>query len=128
TNTASQTCTVTICITSIGTHSGSIFTATAAVADLRSVPTRRSSNLSPALAYYSGTFTTLAALDAVNPSALPGSPSAADPYTVVASFADSADYKCARALVSFSIAQAGHAVSVSDAGGTYSGAAFQSTT
>src|SRR5205823_3784405 len=60
-------------------------------------------------------------------SPLPGAPSAAGTYTVVASFAGSADYGSASASATFVIARATPTVKVSEAGGTYNGSAFPAT-
>src|SRR5262249_12678511 len=58
---------------------------------------------------------------------LAGAPSAAGTYTVVASFPGSADYAATSAPLTFTISPATPSVSVSDAGGTYDGAAFSAT-
>jgi RHS repeat-associated protein len=114
-----------------GSYSGAAFPASdsvaGVVAGVDTTPASSLEGVSPTLAYYGGTFTTLAALDAANPSALPGAPSAAGSYTAVASFPGSPDYTSARALATFTILQAAPTESVSDAGGTYTGAAFPAT-
>ena len=59
---------------------------------------------------------------------LPGAPSAAGNYTVVASFAGSTNYLPATsAPVNFTIAQATPTVSVTDGGGIYNGSTFPAT-
>src|SRR5262249_34287894 len=59
-----------------GTYSGQPFPATTTVAGVvagvDTTPAGSLEGVAPALAYYGGTFTTLAALDAANPSPLPG--------------------------------------------------------
>ena len=95
-----------------GTYSGSTFPATGAVnggGNLESV--------TPTLTYYAGS--------AATGSALSGAPSVAGTYTVVANFAGSTDFKSATSTpATFTIAQATPAVTVSDAGGTYTGSSF----
>ena len=54
-------------------------------------------------------------------------PSIADSYTAVASFAGSSDYSSATVMVNFTIAPATPTVTVTDAGGTYKNAAFPAT-
>jgi hypothetical protein len=98
-----------------GTYNGSAFAATGTVTGVSGVPASSLEGVSPALIYYAGN------------TALPGAPSGAGTYTVVASFAGSADYAAASASATFTIGAATPAVSVSDAGGTYSGQPFPAT-
>ncbi len=58
---------------------------------------------------------------------LGAAPSAAGTYTVAASFAGSADYLARSVQATFTIAQATPTVSVTDAGGTYTGSPFPAT-
>src|SRR5262249_11536608 len=105
-----------------GVYNGQYYVATATVNGSASLEC-----VTPTLAYYSGTFVDLAALDAANPNALPGAPSVAGAYTAVASFVGSADYSRSRALANFTITKATPTVSVSDAGGAFNGSAFPAT-
>jgi hypothetical protein len=98
-----------------GTFNGSAFGATATVTGVNGVPASSLEGVSPTLVYYAGN------------TALPGAPSGAGTYTVVASFAGSADYAAASASTTFTIGAATSVVSVSDAGGTYSEQAFPAT-
>ena len=73
--------------------------------------------VTPTLTYYAGNTATGTALS--------GAPSLAGTYTVVANFAGSTDFKSATSTpATFTIAQATPAVTVSDAGGTYTGSSF----
>ena len=98
-----------------GTYNSSTFPAAALVngsSTLESIGTT--------LVYYAGA--------TASGSPLPGAPSAAGTYTVVANFAGSADYASANsANVTFSITKATPTVTVGDAGGTYQGSAFPAT-
>ena len=107
-----------------GTYSGSAFPATALVAGVVSgvddTPASSLETVSPTLAYYAGSTAT--------GSPLPGAPSVAGTYTVVANFAGSTDYTSTASTPDvFTISQATPTVTVSDAGGTYSGSAFPGT-
>ncbi len=114
-----------------GTYNGtSVFPATAAtvtgVGSDGTIASFGSSSLS--YAYYTGTYSTVAALNAANPSALGGAPSSAGSYTVLATYAGSANYTTAGGVDNFSIGKATPTVSVTDAGGTYNGtSAFPAT-
>jgi Bacterial Ig-like domain (group 3) len=99
-----------------GTYNGSLFSASYT---LNGIVNGSLEGVTPTLTYYSGATAT--------GTALPGAPSAAGTYTVVASFPGSTDYASASAQMTFSIAQATPTVGVSDAGGTYNGAAFPAT-
>ena len=77
------------------------------------------------MAYFSGTYSSASQLAGLTP--LSAAPVQAGVYTVVASFAGSTDYSSATALANFTITQAIPTVSVTDAGGTYSGTAFAAT-
>jgi sugar lactone lactonase YvrE len=114
-----------------GTYNGNAFAATDSVAGVvpgvDSTPAGTLEGVAPSLMYYQGTYTTVAALNSALASGLTGSstaPSLAGSYTVLASFAGSADYSNGQALATFAIGQASPTVSVSDAGGTYNGNAF----
>ena len=102
-------------------NSTSVFPATAAtvtgVGSDGTIASFGSSSLS--YAYYSGSYATVAALDAANPPALAGPPSNAGSYTVLATYVGSASYATASGLDEFSIGKATPAVSVTDPGGTY---------
>jgi hypothetical protein len=108
-----------------GTYTGSAFGASASVAGVvsgvDSTPAASLEGVSLALTYYSGTYT-LATLPSSGSSS--AAPTAAGSYTMLASFAGSADYTGSTALATFSIGKATPAVSVSAAGGTYAGSAF----
>jgi hypothetical protein len=117
-----------------GTYNGNAFSATdsvaGVVAGVDNLPASTLEGVAPTLTYYPGTYTTLAALNTALAGGLTGSgtaPSVAGSYTVVASFAGSADYSSSQALATFTIGQATPTVSVSDAGGTYNGNAFSAT-
>jgi hypothetical protein len=79
-----------------GTYSGSPFPATATVNGGPSLE-----GVSPTLAYYAGTYTDPSQLAGLT--ALSGAPTAAGSYTVLASFAGSADYTAASATATFTI-------------------------
>ena len=108
-----------------GTYDGSAFAATATVAGLNGVPTPGLENVVPSLSYYSGTYSSVAQLGGQAP--LPGAPSHAGAYTVLASFPGSTDYATASSLFNFTVARAVPMVAVADAGGTYGGSAFPAT-
>jgi hypothetical protein len=108
-----------------GTYNGSAFAATATVAGVDNTPAATLEGVAPTLSYYRGSYTSLGQLAGLTP--LAGAPVQAGAYTVLASFAGSADYSGGQALTSFTIAQASPTVSVSDAGGTYDGSAFPAT-
>ena len=71
-------------------------------------------NTSLSYSYYSGTYVTVAALDAANPPALGGAPSSAGSYTVLATYAGSANYTTASGVADFLIGKATPTVSVTD--------------
>ncbi len=107
-----------------GIYNGSKFSATALVAGVvsgvDSTPESGLETVSPTLTYYAGTSAT--------GTALAGAPTSAGTYTVWASFPGSTDYTSGSASATFTISQATPSVSVSDAGGTYSGSTFPATT
>ena len=105
-----------------GTYSGTAFGASATVAGVSGSAGATLEGVAPSLIYYSGTYTIALQLSGVTP--LSGAPSGAGAYTVLASFAGSADYAVASVLANFSIAQATPTVAAIDAGGTYNGTAF----
>jgi hypothetical protein len=100
-----------------GSYNGSAFAASATVNGNSSLEGVR-----PTLTYYQGTYPSVAQLNGLT--ALPGAPAQAGAYTVMASFAGSADYSAGTALANFTIGTATPTVSVSAAGGTYTGSAF----
>ncbi len=104
-----------------GTYNGTSFPAVAGVSGINGSESSSLEGVTPTLAYYSGT----GSLDSAT--LLAAAPSQAGEYTVVASFAGSADYASGTALVHFTIAQATPGVTVADAGGTFSGATFAAT-
>jgi parallel beta-helix repeat protein len=83
-----------------GTYNGSAFPATATVTGVSGTPGSSLENVTPTLTYYQGTYT-LANLPSSGGSST--APSAVGAYTVVASFAGSADYTTSSALTNFSI-------------------------
>ena len=98
-----------------GTYTGGLFPATATVNGGSSLE-----GVTPTLAYYIGPTTTGA------PSSVP--PISAGTYTVVANFAGSADFLSASSdPVTFNIAKATAAVTVSNPGGTFNGNPFPAT-
>ena len=103
-----------------GTYNGNAFPAAATVNGAGSLE-----GVSPTLTYYSGTYTDPSEL--AYATALGAIPSAAGNYTVSAYFAGSAHYSSASALANFTIAQATPTVTVSDAGGVYTGQPFTAT-
>jgi hypothetical protein len=108
-----------------GTYSGSAFAADATVQGVTGSGSPSLEGVSPSLTYYSGTYTSASQLVGLTPVA--AAPSQAGPYTVLATFAGSADYSGAEALGNFSIAPAAPTVTVTAAGGTYSGSAIAAT-
>jgi hypothetical protein len=98
-----------------GTYNGGVFAATAQVNGSASLE-----GVSTTLTYYAGS--------QASGTPLSGAPSAAGTYTVVAAFVGSADYSAAASNpLTFTISPATPSVTVSDAGGTYHGAAFPAT-
>jgi autotransporter-associated beta strand protein len=114
--------TPTVTVTDLGgTYAGRPFPATASVAGvvsgLDSTPASSLEGVTPTLAYYAGT--------TAGGSALNGAPTAAGTYTVVASFAGSADYMAAQSAPrTFTIGQAKPTVTTTDLGGTFTGRPF----
>ncbi len=104
-----------------GAYNGAAFTALGAVAGTgnQSTPGASLEGVSPSLTYYPGS--------SASGSPLSGAPSAVGTYTVLASFAGSTDYLSRAASATFTITRATPTVTVSDAGGTYNGAAFTAT-
>jgi parallel beta-helix repeat protein len=90
-----------------GTFNGTAFAATDTVAGVvtgvDSTPGSQLEGITPSLSYYAGTFAKLAQLSGLTP--LAGAPYHAGQYTVLASFAGSADYTNATALAGFTIAK-----------------------
>jgi sugar lactone lactonase YvrE len=89
-----------------GTYNGGAFAATATVAgvvpSVDNSPAATLEGVAPTLSYYSGTYTSLAQLAGLTP--LGGAPVNVGSYTVLATFAGSADYGSAQALADFTIA------------------------
>ncbi len=106
-----------------GTFNGQPFPATGTVAGVvpgvDTTPAATLEGVAPTLAYYVG--------DSAAGPALPGAPSGAGTYTVVATFAGSADYAAASASLTFTVAAATPTVTVIDAGGTFNGQPFPAT-
>jgi hypothetical protein len=107
-----------------GTYNNSPFPATATVAGvvpgLDRIPASSLEGVSPTFTYYAGT--------SVDGAGSPIAPRVAGTYTVVASFAGSADYAATEsAPVTFTIARARPWVMVSGAGGIYNGSPFPAT-
>ena len=112
-----------------GTYNGLAFPGTATVAGVidgvDTTPAPTLENVGLTLAYYAGS---LNAPLAVVDQALPGAPSVAGSYTVVASFAGSNNYAAAQSQPTpFTILQAMPTVGATDAGGTFSGSTFPAT-
>lgn len=102
-----------------GTFGGTIPGATDGIAGVDGTMGSSLEGVGLTLSYYAGTYTSpsqVAGLVAVDPMD-------AGPYTAVASFAGSTDYNASAAVANFSIAQATPTLAVSDAGGTFNGAA-----
>ena len=98
-----------------GRFTGSAFPATAKVNGLSKLE-----GVSPTLLYYSGSSAT--------GTPLPGAPSAAGTYTVVAKFAGSVDYAAASsAPLTFNITKLTPKVTICDAGGKFTGAPYSAT-
>lgn len=112
-----------------GAFNGSAMSASVTVAGViagvDTTPAASLDNVIPQLTYYSGTYSSPTQLKNVTP--LSGAPTDAGDYTVLASFGGSPDYAEASAVQTFTIAQATPTVAVTDAGGTYNGAAFPAT-
>jgi hypothetical protein len=91
-----------------GTYDGQAFAATATVAGVvvgvDDTPAASPEGVSPTLSYYRGTYTDAAQLAGLTP--LAGAPTDAGDYTVLASFAGSADYTGATAVANFTIGKA----------------------
>jgi hypothetical protein len=103
-----------------GTYNGLAFAATATVASANGTAGSSLEGVSPTLLYYVGSDT--------SGTGSASAPVNAGTYTVVASFAGSADYAPAQSQpVTFTITTVTPTVSVSDAGGTYNGSSFAAT-
>jgi hypothetical protein len=103
-----------------GVFNGSPFPATATIAGIVSgvddTPSSSLEGVPLTLTYYAGTSPT--------GTPLPGAPSNAGSYTVVASFAGSTDYLSFGKFYSFVIFQADPVFTVGDSGGTFNGSPF----
>ncbi len=102
-----------------GAYSGSVFSASDSVQGVTGAAGATLEGVGLTLTYYVGNTATGTPLS--------GAPSTAGTYTVAADFAGSTDYTTGSAQATFTIAQATPTVSVTDAGGTYSGSAFVAT-
>ncbi|WP_171475458.1 beta strand repeat-containing protein [Frigoriglobus tundricola] len=96
-----------------GAYTGSAF---AASYTLNGVANGTLEGTAASLTYYAGTTAT--------GTPLAGAPTTAGTYTVVAAFAGSTDYKATTAKTTFTIAQVTPTLTVTRAGGTYTGSAF----
>ncbi len=108
-----------------GTYNETGFPATASVAGISGSASSSLEGVGVTVDYYTGTYNNVSQL--VNLTPLSQTPSIADSYTAVATFAGSADYSSAAALADFTIAPATPTVAVVDAGGTYNDAPFPAT-
>jgi sugar lactone lactonase YvrE len=100
-----------------GPYTGAAFAATLVLTDAGGAQVANLEGISPTLSYYAGG------------KLQPGAPSAPGAYTVVATFAGSADYaRTQTKAVAFTIAKAVPLMSVTDAAGTFSGAQFPPAT
>ncbi|MGP0064765.1 MAG: Ig-like domain repeat protein [Isosphaeraceae bacterium] len=104
-----------------GTYTGSAFPATDTVAGIAGTPASRLEGVTPLLAYYSGTYTSIAQLAGIPPEP---APIIAGAYTILATFPGSTDYSEVTALAGFTIAPATPTVTVADPSGTYDGSPF----
>ena len=102
-----------------GTYNGQAWPATATVAGIDGVFASSLEGVTPTLLYYVG------ATPSGTGSA--SAPTQADSYTALATFAGSTDYTSATSSATFTIAKATPAVTVTDAGGTYTGSSFPAT-
>ncbi len=103
-----------------GTYTSSAFSANDAVAGVSHIAGTSLETVTPSLTYYSGT--------SVSGTGATSAPSTVGTYTVLASFAGSADYTTANASTTFSITKALPTVSLTDNSGTFTGSAFTATT
>ncbi len=87
-----------------GVYNGSSFPAMATVSGVGGTAGSSLEGASPSLAYYSGTYNSSAQLAGLT--ALPGAPTQAGAYTVLASFPATADYAAATGLANFTVSQA----------------------
>ena len=102
-----------------GGSSAATATVAGVVAGVDNTPSSSLEGVSLTLNYYAGTTAT--------GTPLPGAPSAAGTYTVVATFPGSQDYSSASDSATFSISRALPVISVSDAGGIFNGSSFPAT-
>ena len=103
-----------------GTYNGSPFSASATVTGLSGPAAGTLEGVSPTFEYYQGSGIGGTDLGST-------APTAAGTYTVVATFAGSADYALASNSTTFSISQATPTVAVSDNSGTYNGSPFSAS-
>jgi hypothetical protein len=103
-----------------GDYTGAAVTATATLTVPGGAPASSLEGVSPMLRFYAGRRVTLVAL--------PGPPTAAGTYTVVASFAGTADYEPAESRpLTFHILPATPVLGVCDAAGTFKGSCFSAS-
>src|SRR5262249_14808809 len=102
-----------------GPFTGNAYTAAATVTGVTGTAVSALEGVGLTLTYYAGS--------TASGTALSGAPSAAGTYTVLASFAGSADYAGASKTVTFTITKASSTVAVSNAGGVFTGNAYSAT-
>jgi hypothetical protein len=102
-----------------GAYNGSSFAATATITGVDGIAASSLESVTLTLSYYTGSTAT--------GTPLTGAPSGTGTYTAEASFAGSADYSATSNTATFTIAPATPKLSVSDAGGTYSGSSFKAS-
>jgi hypothetical protein len=105
-----------------GIFSGSSFPATALVNGTSTLE-----GVSPTLSYYAGSYTDPSQLNGVTPLPDPGGPIYSGSYTVLANFPGSTDYSAAAAIATFEISKAPINLTVSAAGGAYTGRPLAAT-
>jgi hypothetical protein len=102
-----------------GTYNGNPFPATDSVTGVSGTAGSTLEGVDLTLTYYAGS--------TASGSPLPGAPTAAGTYTVVAGFAGSQDYGSASISATFTIGQAAPTVTVTDGGGMFDGSPFPAT-
>ncbi len=105
-----------------GAYKGTAFPATDTIKGISGSAGSSLEGTTLVTAYYSGIYSSASQLTGLTP--LSATPVAAGSYTVLASFAGSADYASTSQLANFAIAQVTPTVTVADSGGTYNGEAF----
>jgi hypothetical protein len=102
-----------------GTYDGQPFAATATITGTNGIPGSSLEGVTPSLTYYTG--------GSAAGTPLAGAPTNAGVYTVVASFAGSADYTSASAQTSFTISRANPTIAVTPYSVTFDGQAHTAT-